>query len=48
MGLNIITQKIKITILISEDKRIVTVAGHNQGTVDRFAYLGSTICEEEM
>ena len=46
MGLNINTQKSKIMKLMTDDESSVTVDGHNLERVERFAYLGSTICED--
>ena len=46
MGSDINTQKSKIIDLMIEDERIFTIDGHNLERVDRFVFLGITICED--
>ena len=45
IGLNINTQKTKIMKLMLSDGRSVSVDGQELENVDRFVYLGSTLCE---
>ena len=46
LGLNINTHKTKTMKLMTTDERTVTVDGHQLENVDRFVYLGSTLCED--
>ena len=45
MGLKISTQKSKVMKLMTNDERSIAVDGDNLERVDRFVYLGSTMCE---
>ena len=46
LGLNINTHKTKTMKLMTTDERSVAVEGQELGNVDRFVYLGSTLCED--